>query len=333
MTGDASIVVYGHEWARQLLRSAVMSGRTAHAYLFTGPDQVGKATLARAFAQALCCEAPQGERGVGGCGRCRTCRLMHDGYYSDLRFVEPVSGQIRIDQVRDLIREATLSPAVGRYKVFMIQSFECANPNAANALLKTLEEPTETTRILLTGNESAGLLPTITSRCQIIPLRTLSVSTVDAALQVGPWQAPPEQARLLAGLSGGRLGWAVQAIMRPDLWETQRRQLDDARVLVGQGVVDRLAYAARLAEGEDVQLALRSWMLWWRDVLLLQRGCDDLIVNSDRLVQLRPMAAQLRPADVRRYLQALMTTTNLLRQNVSVQLALESLLLKVPLPA
>ena len=193
MTGDATIVVFGHEWAQRLLRSAVMSGRTAHAYLFTGPDQVGKATLARAFAQALCCEAPQDERGVGGCGRCRTCRLMHNGSYSDLRLVESVSGQIRIDQVRDLIREATLSPGVGRYKVFMVQSFESANSNAANALLKTLEEPTETTRILLTSNESAGLLPTITSRCQIIPLRTLSASTVELALLEG-WQAPPEQA-------------------------------------------------------------------------------------------------------------------------------------------
>lgn len=332
MTGDTGIIVYGHDWAQRLLRSAVVSGRTAHAYLFTGPDQVGKATLARAFAQALCCEAPQGERGVGACGRCRTCRLMHDGSYSDLRLVEPVGGQIRIDQVRDLIREATLSPAVGRYKIFLVQSFECANLNAANALLKTLEEPTETTRLLLTSNESAGLLPTITSRCQIIPLRTLAASTVEAALEAG-WQALPEQARLLAGLSGGRLGWAVQAILRPDLWETQQRQLDAARLLVDEGVVDRLAYAESLAKGEDVQLALRSWMFWWRDVLLLQRGCDDLVVNSDRLVQLRPIAAELRPADVRRYLQALMTTATLLRQNVSVQLALESLLLKVPLPA
>ncbi len=332
MTGDATLVVYGHDWAQRLLRSAVMAGRSAHAYLITGPEQIGKSTLARAFAQALCCEAPQDKTGLGACGHCRACRLVHDGSYPDLRLVEPVNDQIRIEQVRDLIREAALSPTSGRHKVFVVPSFERANANAANALLKTLEEPTETTRILLTSNEAAGLLPTITSRCQIVALRSLPADEVAASLQAG-WGAPPERARLLAGLSGGRLGWAINTHEQPGLWDRQQSHLDDTIRLVHEGVVKRLEYAARLAEGEDVQITLRSWMFWWRDVLMLQRGCDDLVVNGDRLAQLQTMAARLPEAEVRRYLQALMTSVNLLRLTVSVPLALENLLLKMPVPA
>lgn len=321
--------VYGHDWAQRLLQASVLSGRSSHAYLLTGPDQVGKTSLALAFAQALTCESPQPGPGLGACGRCRSCRLAAEGGHPDHRLVEPQGGQLKIEQVRDLIREAALSPIEGPYKVFILPGFDRANANSANALLKTLEEPTDSTRILLTSSQAAGLLPTITSRCQALSLRALPAHTIALALQEG-WEVAPAQAALLAGLSAGRLGWAVQMATQANAWAKQQQRLLEGQALVRQNTVERLAFAARLAESDDLEATLRGWLLWWRDVLFVQQGCVDLVVHKDQLEQMQAMAGVARPAEVRRFLAALMTVAGYLRQNVNLQLAVENLLLKAP---
>ncbi len=329
---DSLLHVYGHEWAQRLLQASGFSGRTSHAYLFAGPDQIGKTTLANAFAQALTCESPEPGPGLGACGRCRSCRLAAETGHPDHRLVEAQGGQLKIEQVRDLIREAMLSPIEGRYKVFILPGFDRANASSANALLKTLEEPTDSTRILLTTSQAAGLLPTITSRCQVLSLRALPVSTVAMALHEG-WGVASTQAELLAGLSDGRLGWAVQMVTQPDAWARQQQRMLDGQTLARQSSVERLAYANKLADSDEIDATLRGWLLWWRDVLFVQQGCSDLIVHRDQVQQLQSVAMAAQPGDVRRFLQALMTTAGYLRQNVNIQLALENLLLKAPLLA
>ena len=156
-----------------MLRLARQQDATRHAYLFLGPEHIGKTTLARAFAQALTCENPEGETGLGACGRCRSCRLAAEGMHPDHRFFAPAGNQLVIEQIREVVREASRSPIESRFKVFIITSFERANVNAANALLKTLEEPSATTRIILVSHQPSGLLDTIISRCQLLRLRPL----------------------------------------------------------------------------------------------------------------------------------------------------------------
>ena len=332
MTANSPIRVFGHTWVQQLLQKAVLSENVSHAYLFAGPDQVGKTTLARAFAQAITCESPVVGEGLGACGQCRACQLAADGGHPDHRFVEPVNGQIKIEQIRNLIREASLSPVEGRYKVFIIRSFDRANPNAANAILKTLEEPSETTRILLTSSQSVGLLPTITSRCQVLHLRPLSVWDVASVLHA-EMNLTTERAELLANLSGGRIGWAMQLASEPERWQVHEQRLEQIQDLVQQDVVGRLAYAEKLTAAKDVEATLRDWLFWWRDVLLVQQGCDNLVANLDQMDAIRQLAQSTSQGDVRRFLGAIMTTAGYLRRNVSVRLALEALLLKVPYPA
>lgn len=331
-TEPARIQVFGHAWAQRLLQSAVLNGRASHAYLFAGPAQIGKTTLARAFAQALTCHNPQADAsGLGACGQCRSCRLAAAGGHPDHRLIEPDGDQIKIEQMRDLIREATLSPIEGRYKVFIIRRFDRANANAANALLKTLEEPSASTRILLTGGQAA-LLPTITSRCQVLSLRALPLHTTAAALHTG-WQIPPAQAELLARLSGGRLGWAVQMLAQPGNWQTRAARLQALLELTRQRPVERLAFAANLAKNNNIEEILHDWLLWWRDVLLVQQACTPLIVNLDQQETLQTLAAATLPGDVRRFVEALIAAAQHLRQNVNAQLALEALLLKMPVAA
>ncbi|RME42397.1 MAG: DNA polymerase III subunit delta' [Chloroflexi bacterium] len=332
MSDSYRIPVYGHAWAQRLLRTALASGRTAHAYLLAGPDHVGKTTLARALAQALTCESPEPTAdGLGACGRCRGCRLAAEQVHPDHRLIEPDEGVIKIDQVRDLIREASLSPVEGRYKVFIIRSFDRANANAANALLKTLEEPNETTRILLTSSQTAALLPTITSRCQVIRLRAIPGDEIARALEEH-WHVPAEQAALLAGLSGGRLGWAVAMATDPAAWQRHNSYLEATQALLGQSLVERLTIAHKLAGDSALEEVLHSWLLWWRDVLMYQLQTPELVLNRHRLPVLEQTARRTRPADVRRFLEALMATADYLRTNVNTILALEALLLKAPRP-
>ena len=124
--------VIGHEWATDLLAQAIRSGRPRHAYLFTGPSQVGKTTLARAFAQALVCEKNQG----APCGECKTCQRVAQGRYPDVQIITAEKNAVQIDQVRALQTDAVVAPLEGRRKIFIIQEIERATLPAANALLK-----------------------------------------------------------------------------------------------------------------------------------------------------------------------------------------------------
>ncbi len=323
--------VVGHEWATELLAQAVRSGRVSHAYLFLGPDQVGKTTVAMAFARALVCE-----RGDGGpCSEadsCRSCRRTAEGRYPDVQVIAAEKNWIQIEQVRNLQADAAIAPLEGKRKVFIIREIERATLPAANALLKTLEEPPSQVVLLLTSNRRDLVLPTVLSRCQIVALRTLPIAEVQDALQVR-WGVEDDQAALLARLSGGRLGWAVTAATDPDVWQTRAKYLDDLLTLTGEGVIKRLAYAEDLSRvSEGVETALGFWASWWRDLLLVQQGQPEALLNLDRKTQLIQQADLYRPEQVHGALADLVQTLRRVRGNVNLRLALDVLLLRMPRP-
>ena len=327
---DFRIRVYGHAWAQDLLRRAIRQGATRHAYLFAGPEHIGKTTLARAFAQALTCENPSGEAGLGACGRCRSCRLAAEGMHPDHRFFAPEgSKQLLIDQIREVVREAALSPVESRYKVFIITAFERATVNAANALLKTLEEPSATTRIILVSHQPSGLLDTIISRCQLLRLRPLPEKEVVRALQerLG---LDETDARRLARLSNGRIGRAFALAEDPESWQTYNQRIQELQALLDYSPAQRITYAQALEKNPQLETILQEWLIWWRDVLLVQSRNPSLIVNQDHMEALAHLAQTIPGPQIRRFLDAIMTTAGYLRKNVNRQLAMEALLLKAP---
>lgn len=321
--------IVGHEWAVHLLRQAWEEGDLSHAYLFTGPPSIGKGTLARALASALLCQ-----RDPRPCGECQSCRLVASGNHPDLFWVQPESevGRLKVEQVRELQRHLSLTPNMAAYRVAVLDRFDQATPSAANALLKTLEEPPGFVVLVLLAPDTDSLLATIVSRCQVVPLRPIPVPQVARALQER-WGVDAETARLLAHLSGGRLGWAVRAATEPDLLRQRQQRIEEMVALIQAPLTDRFRYAAELArDPEAAQEALDLWAGWWRDVLLTVGGVganaagESLLTNLDQRARLEQMANRFTPAQVVARIQAIRMAMDRIRRNANPQLTLEVLL-------
>jgi len=261
------------------------------------------------------------------CHACSACKRIAHGSYPDVTRVEPQDGRIRIDQVRSLQRELSLSPYEGRWRICILSDFHYATTEAANALLKTLEEPPSRVIIILTTTDTSLLLPTIVSRCQVLALRAVSVQRVEQAL-LDREQVDPSLAHIVARLSDGRVGWAIRAIRDEDVLETRREHLVELRELLSGGRADRILAAERLSKQSDLQAILRLWQMWWRDLMLVCNSCDDLVLNIDYMDDLREQADGL---DMARAQYAIRSTHQALQQmekNVNPRLALEVLFLR-----
>jgi DNA polymerase-3 subunit delta' len=328
--------VIGQTRVVSLLEHSLEAGTLAHAYLLAGPAHIGKMTLAINLAQALNCEAPGKP-----CLECASCRKIAAGTHADVRVTglthnedEPEAKLIHTEQIKDILHSASLPPFEGKHKVFIIDGAELLSTDAANRLLKTLEEPeAKVTFILLTINERL-VLPTVVSRCQRLELPPLSITT-EASELAEKYNIDPERARLLAGLSHGCPGWALAAI-RDD--SPLRHRDEDINRLLGIIKADnqeRFDYVARLAArfNQDrgaVYDMLEGWLDFWRDLLLVRLGRDDMITNIDRRNELAGIAGGYRLTQIKDYIHSIRAAGVQLRQNVNHRLALEVLMLDIP---
>jgi DNA polymerase-3 subunit delta' len=326
--------VIGQEKAVSLLSRGLESGRLTHAYLIAGPENVGKMTLAVNLAQALNCEAQNKP-----CGQCAPCVKIKERRHADVQVIglqkddESESKLISIDQVKEMQHAAGMPPFEGRHKVFIIDNAELLSLDAANRLLKTLEEPVENvTFILLTVNDK--LLPlTVISRCQRIELSPLSIAAETAALSEKGLD--PERARLLAGLSHGCPEWALAAQKDDSLLQRRGEELDKIFHAVDTDFVERFAYADSLAKSFSGNRAyvygvLALWRDLWRDLMLKKLGRDDMIINVDRKEALAEMAGRRSLAEIKDFIEIISAAGEHLRQNANARLALEVMMLDIP---
>ena len=326
----------GHEWAVQMLRQHLTHDSIRHAYLFSGPPGLGRRTLALRLAQALNCPQPvaPGEP----CGKCRTCQQIERMQYADLAVIqaEKEGGTIKVEQIRAIRQSLVLKPYQGKYRVALFLRFQEANPNAANALLKTLEEAPAHVILILTADTSEQLLPTITSRCEILRLRPLPLETVETFLK--DRQVEPASARLLAHVSGGRPGYALHLMEDKDALEFRAKRLDEMQTLIQSTRHERFAYAEKLtsrkkkdAEAEErFRETLLLWLSFWRDVLLRVTGSTSPLTNVDYTGSVDALAAKLTLPQVRKLVSDSQEAIEKLERNVNARLLAEVTLLDWP---
>jgi len=331
--------VVGQDRAVALLKHGLAKGTVAHAYLLVGPAHVGKMKLALSLAQALNCESAEPP-----CSECVSCQKIASANHPDVQIIGLLANnnsaeakpraEIGIDQIREMQHSANLPPFEGKYKVFIIDGVELMSNEAANCLLKTLEEPVgSVVFVLLTTNDQ--LFPaTVVSRCQRLELFPLALDEVEKVLS-GDHNIEPARAKLLARLCGGCLGWALSATSDESLLTRRAERIDRMLDIIGSDADERFAYAAQLATqfGQnrgEVQQILDLWLDWWRDLLLVKVGLSDRITNVDRLARLVDMAKGYSLAQIRSAINHVQAAGTQLKQNANPRLVLEVLMLDIP---
>jgi len=342
-----------------MLQRSLRRGRLAHALLLAGPEGVGKELAARALAARLLCHQPPDDE-PEPCGACESCRLLASGNHPDFHLIhrglhrqhpdrtirESKGLSLVVDVVRHfLIEPAQTSPSLGRRRVFVVRDAERLNEAAQNALLKTLEEPPPSVTLVLVTASAGRLLPTIRSRCQLISFDPLPTAFIADELS-RQLDVPPEDARALAELSGGRLGVALrwcraglserigtigQILLRADpldpeaaakslLEEAQQLAIDlraaddDSPARTGRVETDELRDA--------LHIVLRVAAMLLRDALHSAAGLEPRVTDA---VHARRLAGG---ADVERLLvriEAIQHAGEMIDRNVAPQLAMEAL--------
>ena len=315
--------LHGQEFVVRSLEQSLLQGRLHHAYLFAGPPHLGKTTLAVQFAQALNCTGD-----ASPCGECPACARIAKGEHADVRLIgvdpEATEGPrtlIGIGAVRDIIHTAYLRPYEGRKRVFIITEADLLSADAANALLKILEEPPPDVVLILLSNNAEGVLPTVRSRCQTLEFRPLPIEAVARVLREEEGLGE-EQAQVLARLSRGCIGWAIGAGRDDALYAGVHQRLEHAVDAIEGGLDARFSYAEELARRfqrdrstgrEDLYLLLR----WLRDVLLIQQGLGELIVNLSWKDTLERHAAGLTQAAAAGWAREVIQTIEALERNAN----------------
>ena len=325
--------VVGHERPTGILRGSLASGRVHHAYLFAGLSGIGKRRVALRFAQALNCVGDESSR---PCGSCTHCTRIERAEHPDVVFVDPDRSKaravVKIEVVRNLIRQVHFKPFEGRRRVIIIDDAETVNEQGANALLKTLEEPTGETVFVLVTSQLQSLLPTIRSRCQIVRFAPLPREVVMAGLARAGVE--PEVARVAAAFSGGSLGEALRLATEDGL--TARRDFARAVAALEPGdSLGPLLLAGAHARTNPAELLhlLDALKTLYRDVALTGAGAaPDRLVNVDIEPEVARLASYLTVDEAIGHIGAIGDAQKALIGYVDQRLLLEELMLSLTPP-
>lgn len=315
--------IIGHDQQKELLRRALHNRRLAHAYLFEGPEGIGKRLMALALARALVCRSGE------GCGDCPACRKIDHNNHPDLHLLDAEGAIIKIDQIRQLQKDLSFRPLEADYKICLIDGAEWMNAAAGNALLKTLEEPQGRTLLILLTAKPEGLLDTIRSRCQRLPFRRLAQQRLAEVLETR-LELDEVEAKVLAALSEGSFKKALGS--SHELYLERRRDLIRSLVALSSGSVFPLMELAQELANDKDQLPeiLEIFQAFYRDLLLMAHGRpEEDLVNLDIREILHRQVRRETVKGLLKKLAALEDGRQHLSRNVNRQLAMEVMLMRI----
>ncbi len=318
--------IQGQEKAIHILQCAIQNGHVAHAYLFTGPEGVGKKQTALALAQYLNCASPNTET-FASCNHCPSCIQSASGSQPDLLMLEPDGASIKIEQIRTLLSKVSLRSYENAYKVVIINDAHLMTEQAANCLLKTLEEPTDNTVFILVTSQVQNLPITILSRCQQISFNLLSPSMIQDILQ----KLHPErqsQIGLVTALAKGSVSTAENLLANEEIADARQNFYAMLSKLAQYSPAQIIGWCEQWDKNKKmVKALLELGQLWYHDALMLNTsGQMTLLINQDYLAPLK--SQQIKPQHLLQILQYFQTGMAQLESNASPRLVLEIVLLK-----
>jgi DNA polymerase-3 subunit delta' len=321
--------IIGQERVIEMLTGSLCNDRIAHAYLFKGEDGIGKKLTATGFAKTLNCQNPvHGSQLTADsrekhsfiidcCDICSSCTKIDKASHPDVVSLAPEDGQIKVGVIRTLAESLSFKAFEGKWKIVIIDEADTLNQSAANAFLKTLEEPPGQSIIILISSKPELIPSTIRSRCQIInfsPLPSVELSElIENKYSNKKGEITAAQAMLLGLISGGRPGWALDK----DLIKTRDRTFSEFHLLLSR--VDEDLWPDR-----DAMEEWFDWVqLWLRDIAVFRvTGKNDLLINQDLEKQIRDISRKTGLKDILKLSDIFYTIRKSLRYNLNKQLTL-----------
>jgi DNA polymerase-3 subunit delta' len=324
--------ITGHEQPISLLQATLCNRRLAHAYVFYGEARIGKLMTAVRLAQALNCEQPSQTEAQDSCGRCRSCLQIAARTHPDYFVIEPdpkaATPQIKIEQVREIEQQFVYRPLIGERKICLIDDADRLTIGAANALLKTLEEPPGDSLFILVTSRLHALPITIRSRCQALRFTTPARTQVEAAL-ILKRELPPADARFLAVFADGRIGEALTV----DVADVRVRQQECLTLVKPESLMSSatiLSAAESLAKTDRGEETLTWLTRWIRDlVIVIVDGDHDQILHLDHVTDLRRYAQRADIDALLTLLNDIERTEQQATRHLNVQMALETTFLRL----
>jgi DNA polymerase III subunit delta' len=316
--------IYGHEKQIAILKSAMAKDRIAHAYLFYGIEGIGKRTTAAVFARALNCGAEDPP-----CDACPSCRKAEHKNHPDIVTIAAEGQFIKIGAVKELQEQMTFRPSEGRRRIFILSEADRMNAAAANALLKTLEEPSAGNILLLTTARPHALPMTILSRCQHLRFTPLTREEVERYLREKA-HLTVDAARVVAASAGGSIGKALE-MNREDYLAQRNGILDSLSSANPDDPLFRLAFAGRFGtEREEILERLQILRTCYRDALVFSETHEaGRLIFQDRIGVIRTLAERLSGCELLRNIGAIEAAAVAIDKNANKTLTLETMAIKL----
>lgn len=321
---DRNIV--GQEFAQRMLANTIRRRRVPHAILLHGPAGTGKLSLARSYAAAVNCTG-RGES-VSACGACASCHAIKTGNHPDVRIISPDGQRIKIDQIRETIEAVSYRSYSGAMKVWIIRQADSMTEEAANSLLKILEEPPANTVFVLTAENLYSMLPTVVSRCRLVRFSLVPQDLIED-LVASRQGVSREHARVLSYLSGGSVGHALEACADQSFFDERAELIRIIRGLLGKPAFELLNASAQFADAakkSTLDRVLRILEYWYRD-LLMCRTTEDAgrVANIDLIDQIRADAPRYSAVGLITRLNRISEARRQLAANANVGLVMDNL--------
>ena len=327
---DTFSTIIGQEHIKEHLRICRTSGRISQAYLFTGENMSGKEYIARIFANSLVCEDPVD--GYEPCGKCRACIQAASRNHPDIITVtHDKPGIISVDDVRtQIVNDEQIKPYQSRWKIYIMNEAEKMTPQAQNALLKTLEEPSEYVVILLLATTAQAMLSTVLSRCVQLDLRPVDDKVIKKYLMTSI-KVPDYRADICVAFARGNIGKAKSLAASDDFEEIREEAV---RILKHIRRMDTSDVVATLKKMEDLKVNANDFldimMIWYRDVLLYKATMDvQALVFKDESDAVIREAGERSYESIENIIRSIEKTQRRIKANVNFELAMELMLLAV----